>query len=95
MTQTTEATALEPHQLRVVAEKAELDDRRAKLAAFIGSMDWALIDPVDRLLLHEQARFMEDLSFILGKRIARFAPAAQSQWQAEMAARAGTPHHPV
>lgn len=63
---------LKPHQQRVVAEKAELDERLQKLAVFMGRDDFDALPDEDRYLLHVQSSVMLSLSMLLGKRIERF-----------------------
>ncbi len=67
--------ALEPHEQRVVAEKAELDERLAKLNAFLPTETCINLPFDDRCLLAQQAIVMTQLSQILGKRIERFLAA--------------------
>ena len=64
---------LEPHEQRVVAEKAELDERLGKLQAFLVTQRCCELPFDDRCLLAQQALVMEQYSQILGKRIERFA----------------------
>ena len=63
---------MEPHQQRVVDEKAELDMRRSKLAAFFYSDTYPQVPPDERALLEKQFRVMTQYSDILGERIAAF-----------------------
>lgn len=65
-----------PHQQRVVDEKAELDDKIAKLEAFKKGDLFKSLDVEDRALLVVQATYMEAYSKTLGKRIDRFIAAA-------------------
>jgi hypothetical protein len=74
-------TALAPHQQRVVDEKAELDDRIQKLAAFIDTFDkgfsiFAGLPEPERVRLYAQHRAMTTYSTILGERIAAFVSQA-------------------
>lgn len=68
---------LPPHQQRVVIEKAELDDKIGKLAAFIATFDkpfsvfGGLPEP-ERMRLYAQHRAMVAYSTILAERIAAF-----------------------
>lgn len=65
--------ALESYQERVVAEKAELDERLGKLRAFIASDAFpALPEYQDMALLRQQAAAMQRYSDILARRIGRF-----------------------
>lgn len=68
------STNLQPHQQRVVAEKAELDDRLNKLLAFTAGPIFGNLSAAERGLLHEQASYMQAYSNVLGQRIAAFAP---------------------
>jgi hypothetical protein len=63
---------LQPHQQRVVAEKAELDERLNKLLAFNSTQTYQELPAEDRDLLFEQASYMQAYSSVLGLRIARF-----------------------
>lgn len=72
---------LQPHQQRVVDEKAQNDDRLAKLAAFIDTFDkgfsmFASLPEPERMRLYAQHRVMKELSAILGERIAAFETGA-------------------
>jgi len=66
---------LKPHQQRVVTEKAELDEKLAKLSAFINSENFATVvkDKDERQRLIVQEDIMKDYSEVLGERIAAFA----------------------
>ena len=67
-----------PHELRVMQEKTDLDEKRIKLRAFIEDRPkFFTLDVVDRTLLESQLHAMNDYSAILGQRIARFTPQAQ------------------
>jgi hypothetical protein len=62
-----------PHQERVVTEKAELDEKLAKLKVFITEGDMFSRLPADeRDRLQDQADIMTNYSCILGDRIAAF-----------------------
>lgn len=67
-------TQLAPHQERVVAEKAELDERLAKLKTFIfdDGKVFNTLDPEERNRLENQFTAMTRYSAILGQRIAAF-----------------------
>jgi len=65
----------QPHQQRVVDEKAELDERLAKLVAFTKTPIFGGLDSAERDRLGQQAATMAMYSDILGDRIAAFAPA--------------------
>lgn len=56
---------------RLATEKAELDEKIAKLSAFLESDNFATIDPVQQTLLNIQVKTMEAYSQILLERIAR------------------------
>lgn len=66
--------SLAPHQQRVVAEKAELDEKIKKLYAFIGSPTFKRVvpDPLEQNRLYRQLDVMQEYSGILGWRIAAF-----------------------
>lgn len=70
---------LPPHQQRVLAEKAELDERRAKLAAFTNGPIFGDLPEPERLHLNEQQRVMAEYSSILGARIAMFGVKAAEE----------------
>ena len=66
---------LQPHQQRVVEEKRELDERLAKLVAFIENnptFNSTVLIEAERNRLRRQRVKMEELSQILGERIAAF-----------------------
>lgn len=64
---------LEPHQRRVVAEKAELDKKAHALSDFIGNSDiFPTLDAAEQERLKEQNDVMWRYSEILGARIAAF-----------------------
>lgn len=63
---------LPPHQQRVICEKAQLDDKLAKLDAFFITPLFGGLPDADRELLTEQARVMTDYSGLLRQRIERF-----------------------
>ncbi len=65
---------MKPHQERVVAEKSELDDKRTKLTAFIGTNEtYRTLDSVEQSRLNRQREAMTLYSNVLGERIAAFA----------------------
>ena len=66
--------AMQPHQQRVVDEKAELDERLAKLMTFTCTPTFAALDEDERNRLARQADTMATYSEILGERIYAFAP---------------------
>lgn len=66
---------MQPHEERVIVEKAEIDDKLAKLKEFCfdpGSPVFKALEPIDRDLLEDQYTVMERYSKILGDRIFRF-----------------------
>jgi hypothetical protein len=60
---------LQPHQLRVIEEKRELDERRQKLGDFLSSPNFFKVPEPERSLLKHQVYAMAELSSILGQRI--------------------------
>lgn len=65
-------SAFLPHQQRVVDEKAELDERLAKLDAFLKTGTFKSLRDEEQILLDRQAVAMRILSGILRERIALF-----------------------
>lgn len=63
---------MQAYQTRVVEEKAELDEKIAKLGIFLGRGDSIEIEKADRDLLVNQLDAMSVYSDILNQRIARF-----------------------
>jgi hypothetical protein len=63
---------MQPHQERVVTEKAEVDERLAKLHAFIKTETFAGLDAAEQKRLQRQAGIMTDYSLVLGERIKAF-----------------------
>jgi len=59
-----EGNNMAPHQQRVVTEKEELDEKLAKLKAFL--------DDAEKERLQRQADHMNAYSGVLGERIAEF-----------------------
>lgn len=67
-------TQLQPHQQRVVDEKAELDKKATALSTFIGENPiFGTIDAAEQERLKEQCELMWEYSEILGARIAAFS----------------------
>lgn len=66
----------EPHQQRVVDEKAALDDKHNKLRDFLGRDDFVSIvsDEAERERLYRQSSIMAEYSAVLGQRITAFSP---------------------
>ncbi|HDU8496885.1 TPA: hypothetical protein RG419_003582 [Morganella morganii] len=63
---------MQPHQQRVVDEKAELDDKISKLTVFTGGDIFKSIHQEDQDLLIDQLSLMAKYSQVLQKRISRF-----------------------
>ena len=63
---------LPPHQLRVLAEKFDLDIKISKLRTFFMGVIYPTLPVSERQLLHDQLQVMEEYSDILGKRINSF-----------------------
>lgn len=63
---------MQPHQQRVVAEKAELDSKIEKLNTFITSDKIQSVSEQEQFLLGAQSVAMQRYSEILGERIANF-----------------------
>ncbi len=70
-----ETKELLPHQQRVVAEKAELDEKLAKLIAFMDTPVYASLSLVEQERLCRQRHYMGKYSLVLGERIAAFTEA--------------------
>lgn len=65
---------MEPHQQRVIEEKSQLDERNAKLEAFItNSTIFVSLTSNEQALLTRQLDCAKELSNIRGERIATFA----------------------
>jgi hypothetical protein len=62
----------EDYQRRVVAEKADLDDRRAKLSTFIDSATFSALDSQEQERMRRQLVIMGEYSGVLGERINAF-----------------------
>jgi len=65
--------ALLPHQIRVVAEKRELDERLQRLVAFMGTATFAELPEAERARMTRQRDVMTELSAVLGDRIDAFS----------------------
>lgn len=63
---------MQPHQMRVVLEKDELDDKLSKLKLFISGTVFSALESAEQLRLVRQARIMEEYSSILEERVANF-----------------------
>ena len=66
---------LPAHMQRVVEEKAELDERLAKLGAFLDGGNSNTLPAHDRELLNAQRRVMREYSDILDLRLGAAQPA--------------------
>ena len=64
---------MKPHQIRMLGEKAELDVKRSKLAAFLYSDMFASLDAAERERLEKQLRLMTGYSDVLAERINAFS----------------------
>lgn len=62
---------LPPHVQRVVAERAQLDDKLEKLLAFLDSPRSAQLEAIDQELLARQANLMQAYSNVLAHRLER------------------------
>jgi hypothetical protein len=68
-----EPKTLAPHQQRIVDEKAQNDERLSKLVDFIKTNPvFDKLPDAERLRLTRQHRIMDELSNVLGERIAAF-----------------------
>ena len=65
-------TDLAPHQLRVKAEKEELDDKIRKLTTFTGGKIFPTLDKAEQDRLLTQLAHMKAYSDVLGERFAAF-----------------------
>ena len=63
---------MEPHQLRVMDERRELDEKRAKLQEFLKSELFKTLDEAEQFRLKMQCSVMCLYSDILTARIAAF-----------------------
>lgn len=67
-----ETSLLFEYQVRVAGEKAELDARREKLYAFIQKDAFDALEIREKSLLSRQLVLMDELSSVLGDRLAGF-----------------------
>ena len=67
---------LQPHQQRVVDEKAELDAKLTKLIAFQSTETFESLDEAERDRMRRQSDAMIDYSNVLAERIAAFRHSA-------------------
>lgn len=63
---------LQPHQQRVVTEKADLDEKLSKLLAFFQTPTFEGLPEAERMRLRNQARFMDGYAACLEDRIRAF-----------------------
>lgn len=63
---------LQPHQKRVYDEKAELDNRRAKLKVFIGGDIFKKLSTTEQVLMERQVVLQDLLSETLEQRVELF-----------------------
>ena len=63
---------LQPHQQRVVEERAELEDKLGKLQAFITGERFASVPDAEQGRLVLQHKLMESYALVLEQRIAAF-----------------------
>lgn len=67
---------MQPHQQRVVDEKAQLDERKQKLGEFIeGNQLFHSLDQEEQSRLCRQFNIMGEYSSVLGERIEAFPSA--------------------
>lgn len=66
------STTLQPHQMRVVDEKTELDDKLSKLKTFCLTPLFQSLPTEEKQRLTEQEGYMRNYSDVLGRRIAAF-----------------------
>ena len=66
------AEGLQPHQQRVITEKADLDERLGRLLAFFQTQTFEALPEAERSRLRNQARFMDGYSAVLEERIEAF-----------------------
>jgi hypothetical protein len=65
--------ALQPHQIRVLAEKDELDQRLQRLVAFMNTATFTELSEAEQARMRRQQDLMAELSAILGERIDAFS----------------------
>ena len=65
---------LEPWQIRVVAERKELDEKILALVGFTSSKTWAALTSSQQTDLRDQLYIMRRYSDILERRIKKFGP---------------------
>lgn len=69
---TEQTKVLQPHQQRVVDEKAELDVKIEKLTKFLSMVSEYSVPPEEIARLESQLKYMTGYSIILGGRIHAF-----------------------
>lgn len=67
-----------PHEMRVIAEKADLEVRTFALEQFLDSPLFAKVDPAEQDLLKQQIAIMTTYADILEDRIAAFPPVPET-----------------
>jgi len=72
LTTTRKTNNMAPHQERVVAEKAELDEKLEKLNAFGKGEIFPTLPAEEQERLIRQSKIMDQYSVVLGERIAAF-----------------------
>ena len=77
ITQTQVQNNMEPYQQRVVEEKAQLDDKRQKLADFMQGPNFKTVQSLEQGRLYLQEAAMQFYSNVLGQRIEAFSAQAQ------------------
>lgn len=66
-------SSLPPYQQRVIAELAELNDKRKKLAGFIVSDKFIIVcNEAEQFRMHAQMKAMNEYSYALSDRIDAF-----------------------
>jgi len=65
---------MKPHQERVIEEKAQLDERLAKLNEFGRGTIFPNLPAAEQERLQRQSKIMDQYSVVLGERIAAFTP---------------------
>lgn len=70
---------LAPHERRVVAEKAQNDDRVTKLTAFVGTERFRGLNSLDRQRLEIQLSGMSLVGNVLSDRVDDFPPAPSAE----------------
>jgi hypothetical protein len=63
---------LQPHQQRVVEERAQLSDKVDKLETFVGSRTYTQLLPAEQARLQRQLHIMQLYEQVLSERISAF-----------------------